>query len=70
MLTNIEQMEANVAKFKHDIDLSTKQYEADRVKITISLIVAAAACLGAGAAVMNYLDRHYTPNATQSQGKL
>lgn len=70
MLTSIEQMEANVAKFKHDIDLSKKQYSADLLKIVISVVVAAAACVGAGAAVMNYLDHHYTPNATQVQGKL
>jgi hypothetical protein len=38
-------------------------------KIGISLIVGAAACVGAGAAVMNYLDHHYIAAPIQQQGK-
>jgi hypothetical protein len=69
MLTSIEQMEANVAKFKHDIQMSEKQYDADRVKIVISLIVGAAACVGAGVALATYVEHHNNPTPIQSQAK-
>jgi len=63
MLTNIEQMETNIKKMRQDMHNEVW-------KIGISLIVGAAACVGAGAAVMNYLDHHYIPEALQHvQGK-
>jgi len=63
MLTNIQQMETNIKKMRQDMHNEVW-------KIGISLIVGAAACVGAGAAVMNYLDHHYIPEALQHvQGK-
>ncbi len=63
MLTNIQQMETNIKKMHQDMHNEVW-------KIGISLIVGAAACVGAGAAVMNYLDHHYIPEALQHvQGK-
>jgi uncharacterized membrane protein YfcA len=62
MLTNIPQMETNIKKMHQDMHNEVW-------KIGISLIVGAAACVGAGAAVMNYLDRHYIAAPIQQQGK-
>jgi hypothetical protein len=71
MLTSIEQMEANVAKFKHDIELDDKKYNADIRKFIIQTAVAFVATVAtsvvATVATMNYLDHHYTPVA-QSRG--
>ncbi len=76
MLTSIEQLEENIVKSRHDramsekqfehaINLSNTQFKADIVKIIISLIVGAAACVGAGVALATYVEHHQTPAPVQ-----
>lgn len=54
-------MQTNVEKMRKDM-------RNEVWKIGISLVLGAAACVAAGAAMMNYLDHHYIP-AAQTQGK-
>jgi uncharacterized protein YlxW (UPF0749 family) len=68
MLTSIEQMEASVAKFKSDIAMDEKKHKLEQRKFLVSLVVGAAACVGAGVALATYVD-HHQPQVTQSQGK-
>jgi len=83
MLTSIEQMEENIAKFKHyirlaeekatrdiekfrhDIAMDAKKNSLEVYKIIISLIVGAAACVGAGVALATYVEHHQTPAPVQ-----
>jgi hypothetical protein len=68
MLTSIEQMEENIAKFKRDIAMDDKKHKLEIYKTVISIVVGAAVCVGAGVALATYVD-HHQPQVTQSQGK-
>jgi hypothetical protein len=53
----IEQMQTNIDKLRNDV-----RYESR--KFAVQLIVGAAACVGAGVALANYVNSHQPPSQT------
>ncbi len=61
MTTNMQQMEANIAKMKRD-------FEMDTWRIFRQFLTTLAIGVGAGIGLATYVE-HHNPQVTQSQGK-
>jgi flagellar biosynthesis/type III secretory pathway M-ring protein FliF/YscJ len=69
MTVNIEKMRFDIAETQRQAEVRRREWEQNQrwelLKLLVSAIVAAAALLGAGAAIGNYLARHFEPPAIQ-----
>jgi len=65
MTTNIEQMDMNIQKMRADLRMDERKYRLENRKFLVGFVIAMIASLATGVgstmAVVNYLDRHYTP---------
>ena len=64
---NVEQIRINIEKMRADMATQQKQFVWETRKFIVQAIVAAAACVGAGVALANWVNnRPPTPPAVQA----